>query len=97
VTAPTVDPAQVAVDEVFAAINAARGGRDGLNGSDAHDLESLAANVRSAHQDSDFEAAREATDKLRERADKLTENMDEGRRERLRDAIAALEDAIPED
>lgn len=96
VTAPAVDPAQVAVDEVFAAINAARGGRDGLNGSDAHDLESLAAKVRSALQDSDYEAAREATDKLRERAEKLTENMGESRRERLRDAIAALEDAIPE-
>jgi len=97
VTAPTVDPAQVALDEVFAAINAARGGRDGLNGSDAHDLESLAAKVRSALQDSDYEAAREATDKLRERAEKLTENMGESRRERLRDAIAALEDAIPSD
>ena len=46
--APTTDPAIAALDALGAAINAARGGPDGLKGKDANDLEERVAAVRRA-------------------------------------------------
>jgi hypothetical protein len=89
-------PALAALADVDSAISAARGA-GGLKGKQANELERLAHDVRSALEAGDFKKAREAADRLREQVEKVDEELDRTRRERLRDAVAALIDAIPED
>jgi serine/threonine protein kinase len=94
----TVDaaaPALRALDAVVAAIEQARGGKDGLGGGDAKDLQALAEDARRALEAGDFSAARVAADRLAERADDVSGDLDETRREALLGAIDALREAIP--
>jgi hypothetical protein len=78
------------------AIEGARGA-GGLKGKEANELEHLAADVRTALRAGDFEKARERADALAERVEKDADELDRTRRERLRNAVAALIDAIPQD
>lgn len=101
-TAPTATPAAsqaspalAAVDDVLTAIEAARGGSNGLKGNEANDLVSLAGGVRSALEDGDNEAAREAAADLADRAEKVSKDISDDRRTRLLNAIEALREAIP--
>jgi eukaryotic-like serine/threonine-protein kinase len=95
-TAGPSAPAAVlaSLDRVDAAIEAARGGKDGLTGRDANELAQLAGSVRSAVAQGDLPAARVATATLSDRAQELAKGLDETRRAALFDAIAALEDAL---
>jgi serine/threonine-protein kinase len=86
-----------ALDAVVAAIDQARGGRDGLRGGDANDLQALAEDVRQALAAGDVGAARIAAERLEELASDVTDELDEGRREALEAAIDALLEAIPGD
>jgi serine/threonine-protein kinase len=95
ITPGAADAAQQALDAVLVAIERARGGRDGLKGGDANELDDLANDVGRALDASDFEAARSATDRLAERADKVSKGLDKARREALANAIVALQAAIP--
>lgn len=83
-------PVLVAIDRVDAAIEAARGGKDGLNGRDANELEQLAASVRAAVQRGDLGAARTAASTLADRARALTAGLDADRRQPMLAAIDAL-------
>jgi len=80
----------VAIDRVDAAIEAARGGKDGLNGRDANELEQLAASVRAAVQRGDLGAARTTASTLADRARALTAGLDADRRQPMLAAIDAL-------
>ncbi|MFL5679863.1 MAG: serine/threonine-protein kinase [Chloroflexota bacterium] len=98
---PTVTPdpaarALQAVDQVEAAIAAAKGGKDGLKGKDAEDLQRRAEAVRTALERHDYAAAAEAASALRDRIEKMRE-LDGSRRARLLAAAQDLEDAIPGD
>jgi hypothetical protein len=86
------DIAQIvaALDRVDAAIEAARGGKDGLSGRDANDLAQLASTVRDAVQRGDVPAAQAATATLRERVDELGKGLDKDRREALQAAVDEL-------
>jgi hypothetical protein len=75
---------------VDAAIEAARGGKDGLNGKDANELVQLAASVRTALNKGDLGAATKAAQKLSDRADSLAKGLDKGRRDPLLAAIGEL-------
>jgi eukaryotic-like serine/threonine-protein kinase len=95
---PTPDPAApalAALDRVINAINAAKGGHDGLNGKTASELLDRVTEVRRALDSEDFEAAHKAADRLREQAGKATKGLDRDRAQALTDAITALIDAIP--
>ncbi|HTK45448.1 MAG TPA: serine/threonine-protein kinase [Patescibacteria group bacterium] len=95
---PTPDPAGpalTALGHVVTTINAAKGGRDGLNGKAAGELLDLAGAVRSALESEDMTAARTAAERLSDRADKETKGVDAQRAQAIRDAIAALIEAIP--
>ena len=95
--APT-DPAAAAreaLTTVSEAIEAARGGRDGLKGGDANALVALIADIDRALDDADYEAARNAAAELADRADKASKDLEEDRRRALLDAIEVLRDAIP--
>jgi serine/threonine-protein kinase len=94
-TPAATDAAQQALDAVLAAIEQARGGKDGLKGGDANELDALAADVGRALDASDFEAARSATDRLAERAEKASKELDKARRDALLGAIDALQAALP--
>jgi len=96
-TAAASNPALEAVNDVLAAIDAARGGSNGLKGSEANELTNLATRVRSALQAGDFEEAREAAASLKDRAEKFSKDLGDDRKARLLDAIDALREAIPED
>ncbi|TAK01892.1 MAG: serine/threonine protein kinase [Chloroflexota bacterium] len=84
-----------ALDDVKAAIERARGGRDGLKGNDANDLVALADDVGQALEAADYAAARSATEELAERVGKVADELDEARREALQGAVEALQAAIP--
>jgi hypothetical protein len=95
---PTPDPAApalAALGEVVNAINAAKGGHDGLNGKTAGELLDLVGVVRGALESEDMAAARRAADRLADRADKATKGLNKERATALSDAIATLVDAIP--
>lgn len=94
-TPAAADAARQALDAVLVAIEQGRGGRDGLKGGDANELVSLANDVGRALDAADFEAARNATDRLADRAEKASKDLDEARREALANAIDALQAAIP--
>lgn len=93
-TDPAGAAAREALDAVVAAIERARGGRDGLKGGDANELMDLADEVGRALAVGDYAAARSATDRLAERADKLDNELDKDRRDSLQRAIDELEAAI---
>ena len=84
-----------ALDDVYRAIEQARGGHDGLSGSDANELVALADSVRRALEAGDFAAARGAGDKLAARAAKVSKGLDDARRNALENAIERLLEAIP--
>ena len=83
-----------ALDRVDAAIEAARGGKDGLSGKDANELAQLASSVRTALGRGDLGAATAAAQALADRADKLTKGLDKRRRESLMAAIHDLQAAL---
>jgi len=85
-----LESALAALGRVDAAIEAARGGKDGLNGKDANELVQLAASVRTALNKGDLGAATKAAQKLSDRADSLAKGLDKGRRDPLLAAIGEL-------
>ncbi|HJW21889.1 MAG TPA: hypothetical protein VJ506_05615, partial [Candidatus Limnocylindrales bacterium] len=88
-------PALQALDAVTAAIDQARGGKDGLSGAEAHDLDGLAADVGSALRAADYAMARQDAATLAARADRDTRNLDPDRRAAILNAIDELQAAIP--
>ena len=94
-TASPLSPALAAVDEVLAAIDAARGGSNGLKGGEANDLTALASDVRAKLQSGDIDEARKAVDELWERANKVAKDLDDDRRVRLLGAINQLRSVLP--
>jgi hypothetical protein len=91
-----VDQALAALDEVNAAITAARGS-GGLKGKEANELERRAATVRSALADGSFERAREAAESLEDKADELGKEIDSGPERRLDAAIDELRSILEGD
>ena len=87
---PTPDPAVRALDDLDAAIAAARGGHDGLKGKDANDLAARVAVVRrdldAGDRSKALRDARELDRRIRDRADELGEEAGA----RLTAASAAL-------
>jgi len=83
-----------ALDRVDTAVEAARGGKDGLNGRDANELTQLAASARMAVQRNDLGAARTAASTLADRARVLSEGLDAEGRQPLLDAVDALVKAL---
>src|SRR5262245_12743217 len=76
---PTADPAGPALDALGVVINridAARGGHDGLKGSEANALDNLALEVGRRLHASDYDGARQAALNLQDRAQKVTEHLD---------------------
>jgi serine/threonine-protein kinase len=90
----TPDPAVAALDRVDAAIDAARGGKDGLKGKEANELQAVAARVRAALDDGDrAEALRRARD-LARRVEDLPKDLRDGAAADLRSAAASLVAAL---
>lgn len=94
ITADPAAPALEAVDRLVAAIDAARGGDDGLKGKDAKDLQDRAGAARTALRRHDYAAARAAARDLANRIDRL-DGIDGDIHDRLRQAATELVDAIP--
>ena len=93
---PTIDPAApalAALDRVLTAIDAARGGKDGLNGNEANELDDIALDVGRRLRAGDYDGARERATALQERVRKL--KLDKKRSEALLSAIDDLLAAIP--
>jgi hypothetical protein len=95
-TPSVVDQALAALDEVNAAITAARGS-GGLKGKEANELERRATTVRSALADGSFERAREAAESLEDKADELGKEIDSGPERRLDAAIDELRSILEGD
>jgi serine/threonine protein kinase len=96
VVTPTPGPAaraRAALDDVVSAIEAARGA-GGLKGKEANELERLAADVGTKLRSGEYDETREAAGRLEERVRKLGHELDNTRRARLEDAVAALIDEI---
>jgi hypothetical protein len=92
---PSADGAvATALDAVDAAIEAARGGKDGLSGKDANELAELTASVRAAVDRGDLAAARSAAATLSGRAVAVTKDLDKARRDVLLAAIGSLSQAL---
>jgi hypothetical protein len=92
---PSVAPSVLAaLDGVDAAIEAAKGGKDGLSGKDANELAQLAGSVRTAVAQHDPGAARTAASSLADRARVLSTGLDADRRQPLLDAVDALVNAL---
>jgi hypothetical protein len=88
--APTADPAVAALTEMGAAIDAARGGHDGLKGKEANDLQGRVAAVREALDAGDRNAALDEARKLDDRVRELADHLAEDQAARLRAASADL-------
>jgi len=84
-----------ALGRVDAAIEAARGGKDGLTGRDANELAQLAASVRAAVDRADMAAAAAAARTLADRGREVTKGLDKPRRDALLAAIDGLTEALP--
>jgi hypothetical protein len=84
-----------ALGDVDKAIESARGGKDGLSGKDANELQDLANSVRTALDRGDLGAAATAARTLSDRSDTLTKGLDKRRRDALRVAIDGLLEALP--
>jgi hypothetical protein len=87
---PTLDPAIAALDELNAAIAAARGGPNGLKGKEANDLESLAGQVRRALTEGNLRAALDAARKLDRRISDLADKIGRDQAGRLKAASSDL-------
>jgi eukaryotic-like serine/threonine-protein kinase len=85
----------VALGRVDAAIETARGGKDGLNGRDANDLAQLSSSVRTAVDRGDAGAAAAAAQALSDRARAMATGLDGPRRDPLLAAIDGLLAALP--
>jgi serine/threonine protein kinase len=94
VASPTADPALAALDQVDAAIAAAKGGPDGLKGKEANDLESMAAAVRRALAEGNRRAALDAARKLDKRISDVADKIGDDQAARLEAASADLLDAL---
>ncbi len=92
--APTIDPAVHALDEVDAAISAARGGRDGLKGKEANELASRVAVVRRDLDSGDRPKALRDARELDRRVRDRVEGLDDEAAHRLTAASAALVTAL---
>ena len=90
----TTDPAIAALDNVDAAISAAKGGPDGLKGKDANELESMAARVRRDLGQGDRTAALKDARDLDHRVNDVAEHLGDEAANRLRSASAALVAAL---
>ena len=94
---PTPDPAAaalVALDQVDAAI-ADLAGPGGLKNRELNDLRRRAAELRVELDDGQFEAAATDAERLASRVEDLEDEADEELIDALRDAVAALIEAIP--
>ncbi len=94
---PTPDPtaaALVALDQVDAAI-ADLGGPGGLKNRELNDLRRRAAELRVALDDGRFDAAATDAERLASRVEDLEDEADEELIDAMRDAVAALIEAIP--
>ena len=83
-----------ALRQVDTAIEAARGGKDGLNGHDANELAQLAATVRSDVERGDLASATSAAQSLSNRAHAIADSLDKARRDSLLAAIDRLLQAL---
>jgi serine/threonine protein kinase len=93
-TSPSPDPALAALQEVDAAIAAAKGGPDGLKGKEANDLEAMAGAVRRALAEGDRHAALDAARKLDKRISDVADKIGRDSAARLRAASSDLLDAL---
>jgi serine/threonine-protein kinase len=97
---PVVEPVsglQAAFDEFAAALQAAQGGRDGLRGKDANELEKQAAEIRRALAEGDAEKAVERADELVRKVEELREEEISGEAgDRLLAAAEGLRDTVQE-
>jgi len=105
---PDTPPLDGHLEEALAAfgeaLNQARGGRDGLRGGDARELEEIAAAVREAARSGDGDRALKAAERLVERTDEVTKRGDGGEddeggdggawRDELRDAAESVLKAV---
>jgi serine/threonine-protein kinase len=91
---PSIDPARTALDDVNAAISAAKGGPEGLKGKEANDLETLAARVRRDLDAGDRAAALKDARALDKRVRDATDKMRGDAAARLRTASAHLVDTL---
>jgi len=80
---------------VDAAIEAARGGKDGLTGRDAGELTQLVGAVRTAVDRGDLAAAATAAQQLSDRAKALVKGLDKERRNGILTAVDTLQAALP--
>lgn len=80
----------VALSRVDSAIEAARGGKDGLKGRDGNELAQLATSVRTTVDRGDLGAAATAAQALSDRGRALTTGLDRPRRDSLLAAIDGL-------
>jgi serine/threonine-protein kinase len=87
---PTPDPALAALDRLDAAIAGARGGRDGLKGKDANELEDAARRIRADLADGDREKARKDARDLARRVDHLPKGLRDDAKAAIREATSAL-------
>jgi hypothetical protein len=83
-----------ALDNVEAAIAAARGGPDGLKGKDANALESLAGRVRRDLANGDRRAAMTDARELDRRARDIADHLDDQMAPRLTRATGHLVDVL---
>jgi hypothetical protein len=88
--APTADPARAALAEMGAAIDAARGGHDGLKGKEANDLQGRVGAVQEALDAGDRNAALDEARQLDDRVGELSDRLAEDQAARLRAASADL-------
>jgi hypothetical protein len=91
---PSIDPAIAALDEVDAAIAAAKGGPNGLKGKEANDLESQAAAVRRALAEGNRRAALDAARKLDKRISDVADKIGRDQAARLKAASSNLLHAL---
>jgi hypothetical protein len=91
---PTADPAVVALDRLDAAIAGARGGRDGLKGKDANELEDAARRIRADLADGNREKARKDAQDLARRVDHLPKGLRDDAAAAIRSATDALITAL---
>jgi hypothetical protein len=91
---PTIDSARTALDDVVAAISAAKGGPDGLKGKEANELDSAAARVRRDLDAGDRAAALKDARALDKRVRDATDKLRSDAAARLRTASAHLVDVL---
>jgi hypothetical protein len=96
-TEPTSDAVASAIAEVRAAIDAARGGADGLKGNEANDLLKSVAEIETAVRKGDLTNAGEKARKVEERVRELIDKHQLGgpAANRLLAAVTALADLLP--